>query len=180
MNATLNLYAIALGLTVAVCVIMLIRSLRRGWRPKEAPTRAAYNTGSDPEPARQAVIRNISLFAPLLPQLLTGRINGRDWHQAVKRIGNPELHAIARKAGGNPRSWLRIMEMWGISHDRQSVFTATGLHIGRYTNTDGSPLIPGSRYMTKDPCWLLTDSLGATLILTGTAERVKNEQIPAS
>lgn len=158
---------IAVALTALALLLFLLRNIHRRWRPAQPPPSA-----SSPETrisARRAVLENISLFAPLLPQLLTDKLNNSAWRHAVATIDNPELSAYFKKAKGRTKIWMKIMKMWGISPDSRSVFTAMQAESESYHTPAGEPLTIGKRYVTKDPCWLLTDSSGTTLLRPGTA-----------
>lgn len=166
----LDHYSIFLAVVAVVCVVLLVRTLRRRWQPKAS---ASPRARTRHEPARKAVVDNIAKISPLLPQLLTEKINGRQWHDTVTAIGNDELSAYAKRAKSNSRMWLRIMQMWGIEPDRRSVFTATDEHTLMYRTTDGRLVEIGCRYIVKDPAWVLKDSTGRSPIHIGSAIAVK-------
>lgn len=179
-----SLLAFITALAAAAGIILLMRSLRRRWQSKyKTGQRPADNPESDEPaplarhtPARTAFLLNIHLFAPLLPRLLNNHINTSQWNKAIRAAGNPELTAYGHKANGKPGQWIKILNMWGISHDRHSVVTATDDISSFYRTPAGETLIPGAKYIVKTPYWTLTDSTGTTLILHGTACRVKSSK----
>ncbi len=179
-----SLLAFITALAAAAGIILLLRSLRRRWQSKRrtgqrsahTPESSAQALLKRPESARTAFLLNIHLFAPLLPQLLNNHINASQWNNAIRAADNPELTAYGRKANGKPGLWIKTLNMWGISHDRRSVVTATDGTSSFYRTSTGENLIPGAKYIVKTPYWTLTDSTGTTLILHGTACRVKNSK----
>lgn len=172
-----SLIAAIVGLVSAAGVIMFIRTLRRRWRPKAGAQgiETSYKSADAgakaerPVPAREAFLQNISLFAPLLPRLLSDNMGHAGWQRAVAAVGNPELTAYWKKSRGKSKQWRRILHMWGIEPDRRSVITGDDAEAINYLTVSGEPLEQGRSYVVKSPCWKLTESRVASVLLPGTA-----------
>lgn len=168
MSTANTIFTIVIALIATVSIVLLIKGLRRRWQPKAGEGFRRKRRSKDVA-ARTAFLDNISLFSPLLPGLLTEHMDSAAWRSAVKAVGNSEFKAYSKKARGNARLWLRILNMWGIYPDRKSVIVASQELAGHYTDTSDKPLADGKRYVVKEPCWLLADSTATVLIRPGVA-----------
>lgn len=106
-------------------------------------------------PAKDAFIKNISKFAPLLPTLRTN-MNAQEWKEAIVSTQNMQLLQYWKKFQNKSKAWETVLQMWGIKYEDCSSFTAIQAYKGMYRLEDGSDIIIGNKYLVEQPCWLLT------------------------
>lgn len=106
-------------------------------------------------PAKDAFIKNISKFAPLLPTL-RANMNTQEWKEAIAATQNMQLIQYWKQLQGKSEAWETILQTWGIKCEDCSSFTAIQQYKGMYRLEDGTDIVIGNKYHVKRPCWVLT------------------------
>lgn len=105
--------------------------------------------------AKDAFIKNISKFAPLLPTL-RANMNAQEWKEAIIATQNMQLLQYWKQYQDKSRVWETILQTWGIKCEECSSFTAIQPYKGMYCLEDGTDIVIGNKYQVKQPCWVLT------------------------
>ena len=106
-------------------------------------------------PAKDAFIKNISMFAPLLPTL-RDNMNTQEWKESIVATQNMQLIQYWKQFQGKSEAWETILQTWGIKCEECSSFTAIQPYKGMYRLEDGTDIVIGNKYHVKQPCWVLT------------------------
>lgn len=106
-------------------------------------------------PAKDAFVKNISKFAPLLSTLRTN-MNTQEWKEAIAATQNMQLIQYWKQLQGKSEAWETILQTWGIKCEDCSSFTAIQPYKGMYRLEDGTDIVIGNKYYVKQPCWVLT------------------------
>lgn len=105
--------------------------------------------------AKDAFIKNISNFAPLLPTL-RANMNAQDWKEAIVATQNMSLLQLWKQLQNKSEAWETVLQTWGIKCEDCSSFTAIQAYKDMYRLEDGSDVVIGNKYHVKQPCWVLT------------------------
>ena len=105
--------------------------------------------------AKDAFIKNISNFAPLLPTL-RANMNAQDWKEAIVATQNMPLLQLWKQLQNKSEAWETVLQTWGIKCEDCSSFTAIQAYKDMYRLEDGSDVVIGNKYHVKQPCWVLT------------------------
>lgn len=105
--------------------------------------------------AKDAFIKNISNFAPLLPTL-RANMNAQDWKGAIVATQNMPLLQLWKQLQNKSEAWETVLQTWGIKCEDCSSFTAIQAYKDMYRLEDGSDVVIGNKYHVKQPCWVLT------------------------
>lgn len=106
-------------------------------------------------PAKDAFIKNISKFAPLLPTL-RANMNTQEWKEAIDATQNMQLIQYWKQFQGKSEAWETILQTWGVKCEDCSSFTAIQPYKGMYRLEDGTDIVMENKYHVKQPCWVLT------------------------
>ncbi len=116
-------------------------------------------------PAKDAFLKNLKCFLPLLDGLITDTYDKALWSEAMVSIDNKELLELWRKALPKPRVWLNLIASWGLSYDACMEFVAIAGREELYQTKDNSPLIVGKKYKVLSNAWVLTSNEGNKSII---------------
>lgn len=106
--------------------------------------------------AREAFIRNIQRFAPLLQTLNNKTYNSNQWSTEIIDINDKDLTELWKLIHSDELKIKRILSQWGITSDTCTSFQCFDFHKEMYCTSDGSALKTGETYNVSKPCWILT------------------------
>lgn len=115
--------------------------------------------------AKEAFLKNLKGFLPLLDNLITDTYDKALWSEAMVSIDNKELLELWRKALVKPKVWLNLLASWGLSYDACMEFVAIAGREELYQTKDNSPLIVGKKYKVLSNAWILTSNEGKKSII---------------
>lgn len=177
----LHYAAIIIAAAALLGLVGLTRLLMRRHPPRQRPLACvspppAAAPDRDPEPARAALLKHFSLFAPIIGQIARRRMSRCDWAAAIASTGNEELASYLRRYGTDTRPWMRLLRMWGIQPEDSAALWGRDERAALYADRRGNPLHPEKRYRVLSPAWTLTCRPGAhtsvTLLCPGTAAEI--------
>lgn len=149
----------AVGVIAIYIIVRLIRG-RRGpsvQEPAPAPAPTPTPTAEDKvETAKEAFLRNVEKFSPILPQL-NSSLNIESWTEQIVDINNPQLTTLWKRCLNNIAVWKQLLSSWGLRQDTCTAFTFLDKYGKMYDTADGSAPEEGCKYRVIDGCWILTD-----------------------
>ena len=122
--------------------------------PTETPITPWENFDKD-TPAKDCIINNINLFAPLIRELHKG-MNSDAWIDAIISLKNYQLIEYWNKIKNNANAWETILQMWGIKCESCISFVGMDVYKEMYDTDNGCTLENGVKYEVISQCWVLT------------------------
>lgn len=109
--------------------------------------------------AKDAFIKNISMFVPLLPKLQHGIMDSKEWNSVILSINNPNLTSDWEKRCNLPiQRWIDKLASWGVSCEKCTAFKGNKYYADKYEITSDPKMIEGKQYEVIDWYWVLTST----------------------
>lgn len=109
--------------------------------------------------SKQAFLKNINLFLPLLPKLQHGIMNTKEWNSVILSIDNPNLTSDWEKRCNLPiQRWIDKLASWGVSCEKCTAFKGNEYYADKYEITSDSGMVEGKQYEVIDWYWVLTST----------------------
>ena len=162
-NVSASILWIGLAAIVLIFIIYLI-SKTRAASPTSPNSSSQKESGEEitlsdaVTSAKDAFVRNINLFVPLIDELSTGRVDVNKWSDAVISTDSNNLLSVWRKYLKNVSLWENQLASWGIKRDLCVAFVAMEYHKEFYEDKDGQELQLGIKYQVVSSCWIQTIS----------------------
>lgn len=109
-----------------------------------------------PGPAKDAFVKNLSLFTPHLNSLLGHDYKEETFTDLIIGINNEELTNLWKRVHSRPEAMLRLLASWGICPDRCMEFVASKTECDIYDLVDGGHITQGERYVVISNSWVYT------------------------
>lgn len=107
--------------------------------------------------SKQAFIKNIDFFLPLLPKLQHGIMDSKEWNSIILSINNPNLTMDWEKRCNLPiQRWIDKLASWGVSCEKCTSFKGNEYYVDKYEITSDSEMLEGKQYEVIDWYWVLT------------------------
>lgn len=109
--------------------------------------------------SKQAFLKNINSFLPLLPKLQHGIMDTKEWNSVILSIGNSNLTSDWEKRCKLPiQRWIDKLASWGVSCEKCMAFKGNKYYVDKYEITSDSEMIEGKQYEVIDWYWVLTST----------------------
>lgn len=125
-------------------------------KSKDRQKKKSSNQEEPDVSASQALVNNIDVFLPLLPELEKGKLNVERWDDAVKQVNNKNLsREWERRRSLEVRFWVDMLAIWGLKYANCAAFKGNTYYADKYELTDGE-MSEGVDYVVESRYWELT------------------------